>query len=364
MGAKQMFGITDQSKNAATPSAKSVRIKRTTRPQRLILMGTGPFAVPAFEALREAGHEVALVVTRPAPVVKSRKGPPPSPVRDFANRYGYEPFDPESINAPESIQRLASERASLLVVCDYGQILSSDALASTPLGGINLHGSLLPAYRGAAPVQWAVLNGDPVAGVSIIHMTPRLDGGPVLATAQIPIAASDTSGTLEAKLAVLGVDPTLQSVEMLARWDRVAAIGEQQDKTRVSKAPRLSKACGQIDWNRSAEEIDRHVRGMQPWPGAYTDIQLAADRPPLRIAIRCVTVMPTPSPGDRSVDMQPGTLISEQALEIATGPAEAPGVIRIDRLQPAGRNEVSGDEFIRGYRPRLGIRLGGAPSGS
>ena len=155
-----MFGITDHAKGAATLSTKPVRVRRTTRPQRLILMGTGPFAVPAFEALRDAGHEIALVVTRPAAVVKSRKGPPPSPVRDLAARYGYAVFDPPNINTPDSIAKLSAQRASLLVVCDYGQILSSDALATTPLGGINLHGSLLPAYRGAAPVQWAVLNGN------------------------------------------------------------------------------------------------------------------------------------------------------------------------------------------------------------
>ena len=353
-----MFGITDHAKGAATLSTKPVRVRRTTRPQRLILMGTGPFAVPAFEALRDAGHEIALVVTRPAAVVKSRKGPPPSPVRDLAARYGYAVFDPPSINTPDSIAKLSAQRASLLVVCDYGQILSSDALATTPLGGINLHGSLLPAYRGAAPVQWAVLNGDLVAGVSIIHMTPRLDGGPVLDTAQIPIEADDTAGTLEAKLARLGVEPTLKSVELLAAWDRNSPIGNPQDKNLVSRAPRLSKASGQIDWTRSAIEIDRHVRGMQPWPGAFTDIKVSPERPPLRLAIRAVTVIDQIAPATQL----PGTLIDDCALCVITGPPESPGVIRIDRLQAAGRSEVSGEDFIRGHRIAAGARFGSAES--
>ncbi|MGV3485909.1 MAG: methionyl-tRNA formyltransferase [Planctomycetaceae bacterium] len=349
-----MFGITDHAKGIAAVSTKPLRIRRTTRPQRLILMGTGPFAVPAFEALREAGHEIALVVSRPAVVVKSRTGPPPSPVREFAGRYGYPIFDPASINTPEAIARLLSQRASLLVVCDYGQILSSDALASTPLGGINLHGSLLPAYRGAAPVQWAVLNGDRIAGVSIIHMTPRLDGGPVLASAEIPIDATDTAGTLEAKLAKLGVEPTLSSVELLAQWDRTSSIGVPQEPSRVSRAPRLSKALGQIDWRRSAVEIDRHVRGMQPWPGAYTDLRISPERPPLRIAVRAVTILDLVPPPTST----PGTLIEEGSLSIVTGPAESPGVIRIDRLQAAGRSEVSGEDFIRGHRIGPGVQFG------
>lgn len=352
-----MFGITSQTKGPSPSPAKQVRIRRTSRPQRLILMGTGPFAVPSFDALRQAGHEIALVVTRPAIVVKSRKGPPPSPVRDFAAEHGYPVFDPESINTPESVAKIASQRASLLIVCDYGQILSAEALATTPLGGINLHGSLLPAYRGAAPVQWAVLNGDEVAGVSIIHMTPRLDGGPVLATAQIPIDPTDTSGTLETKLSLLGVEPTMESVEQLASWDLSTPIGEPQDKSKVSRAPRLSKASGQINWSFSAKQIDCHVRGMQPWPGAFTDVHVNDDKPPIRIAVRAVTIDDA-SPAE---GIEPGTLIDDQSLKIATGAPDSStgllGVIRIERLQPAGRNEISGAEFMRGHRLRAGIRL-------
>jgi methionyl-tRNA formyltransferase len=348
-----MFGITD-TKGSSTISPKPIRVRRSARPQRLILMGTGPFAVPAFEALREAGHEISLVVTRPAPPVRSRKGPPPSPVRDFAARHGYPIFDPESINTPDSIARISAERASLMVVCDYGQILSSDALAATPLGGINLHGSLLPAYRGAAPVQWAVLNGDPIAGVSIIHMTPRLDGGPILAKAQLSVAPNDTSGTLEQKLSILGVEPTLQSVELLAGWDRVSEIGTPQDKSLVSRAPRLSKVAGQIDWSQSAAVIDRHVRGMQPWPGAFTDVVTNAGKPPIRIAVRSISIESVEPP----CDTPPGTLLGSQSLLISTGPVDNPGAICIQRLQPAGRNEVSGEEFLRGHRLVPGFRFG------
>ena len=242
-------------------------------------MGTGPFAVPAFAAIVEAGHDVPLVITRPPVQTNSRSGPPPTPVRDFAQSHGIRFESPDDINTDVARELLQSVAPELLVVCDYGQILSSATLSVAPLGGINLHGSLLPKYRGAVPVQWAVLSGDAVAGVSVIHMTPKLDGGPILATAQIPIAADDTSGSLEVKLSNLGVQPVLQSIELLSQWDGESVIGQLQDKSLVSKAPRLNKAMGRIDWKWPAARIDCHVRGMQPWPGAFTELDLGNGKP-------------------------------------------------------------------------------------
>jgi methionyl-tRNA formyltransferase len=326
----------------------------------LILMGTGPFAVPAFEALCDAGHQIPLVITRPQRAVRSRSGPPPSPVREFARRRGLSVDDPQSINAPEAIQKLATIGADLLVVCDYGQILSDEALSQGRLGGINLHGSLLPAYRGAAPVQWAILQGEKVTGVSVIHMTPRLDGGPILASAATPIDQAETAGQLEHRLAQLGVAPTLAAVGLLARWDGSSPIGQPQDASTVSRAPRLSKASGRIDWRWPAEKIDRHVRGMQPWPGAFTEVQVWPSRPPLRLAIIQVRIVAQAEPASaaQQAGAAPGTLLSDAALQVATGQ----GVIQIDRLQVAGKNEVSGEQFLRGYRLAAGTLLGDASS--
>lgn len=326
----------------------------SSRGLRLVLMGTGPFAVPSFEALVDAGYEIPLMVTRPAREVKSRKGPPPSPVRAFAAKHGFDLFDPPSINDTDAIATVAAARPDLLVVCDFGQILSSDALAVAPLGGINLHGSLLPAYRGAAPVQRALLAGDAVTGVSVIHMTPRLDGGPILAKAETAIRDDETSGELEHRLSLLGVEPTLASVTMLAEWDGQASIGQPQDASRVSRAPRLDKASGQIDWTRSVRMIDCHVRGMQPWPGAFTDLVLeGSDKPPMRIAIRTVT----PVEDDTRSSAAPGTVVSDKELLVAC----ADGLIRIDRLQVAGRSEVSAEEFLCGHRLPIGTVLGPQP---
>ncbi len=318
-------------------------------PLRLVLMGTGPFAVPSFEALRSAGHEIAMVVTRPARVVKSRKGPPPAPVRDWAESHGLEVFAPDSINEAEAVASVAGKSSQLLVVCDYGQILKPDALETAALGGINLHGSLLPKYRGAAPVQCALLSGDQQTGVSIIHMTPRLDGGPVITRRKTDINEYETAGELEERLALLGVAATLEAVEMLSRWDGVTAIGELQDPKAITKAPRLKKSDAEIDWHRPARLVDCHVRGMQPWPIAYTHFKPGESKPAIRLAIKSIRILNEPV-GSHAA----GEILPRDEFIVAT----ADSLIEIDKLQPAGKREMAGGDFLRGHNPPVGTILG------
>ncbi len=311
-------------------------------------MGTGPFAVPTFEALRAGGFEIAMVVSKPVPVVKSRSGPPPSPVRSWAEQHGLTVFDPETINDPEAIARVASCEPWLMVVCDYGHILTPAALAASKIGGINLHGSLLPAYRGAAPVQWALLSGDEVTGVSVIHMTPKLDAGPIVITSETPIRDNETAGELEERLSQLGVAATLEATEKLLEWDGRSPLGRVQDPQRVTKAPRLSKADGDIDWGRSAREISCHVRGMQPWPVAFTHVQIDIDKPPIRLAIKQITLTDVES-GDRS----PGEIIIGDGFQVATGDR----LIEVVCLQPAGKRDMPAADFLRGRTFPEGSRL-------
>ncbi|SMP75577.1 methionyl-tRNA formyltransferase [Neorhodopirellula lusitana] len=342
----------------------------------MILMGTGPFAVPSFEAIRAAGHEIALVVTRPMPPIKSRGGPPPSPVRDWANEHDLPLWDPASINDDAAIEQLVETQSDLMVVCDYGQILKPDALAAARWGGINLHGSLLPAYRGAAPVQRALLSGDSETGVSVIHMTPRLDGGPIVTSATTAILPTETSGELEERLSAIGVDATMQAIEILQAkladhsWgDALPLVGEPQDKSLISKAPRLSKAEAEIDWTKSAREIDCLVRGMQPWPVAFTFVKTNPDKPAIRVAIKRVRIesatelaeADSDQTADNS-DIDNSDMIAGQLLHcepknkvaVATGD----GVIVIERLQPAGKKEMDAAEFIRGHRLTPGTQFG------
>lgn len=328
--------------------------------RRIVLMGTGPFAVPSFEAIRAAGYELPLVITRPRPPVKSRRGPPPAPVHDWAVAHGLAVESPDDINEDAAVQRLAAIQADLMVVCDYGQILRPAALATTRWGGINLHGSLLPAYRGAAPVQRAVLSGDAETGVSVIHMTPRLDGGPILVTRSTGIGATETAGQLEERLSSLGVEATLEAIRLLdrelvdhARGQPLPPLGSVQDPALVSKAPRLSKAEAEIDWSRQAHEIDCLVRAMQPWPVAFTFADTKPGKPPIRLTILRVTPQT-----DASVDAeQIGCVLeSESKNEVAIGCGD--GKVIIDRLQPAGKNEMDAAEFVRGHRLQPGFRLG------
>ncbi len=318
------------------------------QPLRLILMGTGPFAVPSFEALFKAGYKIALVVTKPEPPVKSRKGRPASPVRTWAEQNQLPIFDPTSINDPEAIERITGVGADLLVVCDYGQILKPDALAATPLGGINLHGSLLPAYRGAAPVQRAMLSGDRVTGVTVIHMTPKLDGGPILCVRQTDIDDQETAGELEDRLSTIGVDAVSEAVNLLSSWDQKSTIGTPQDGGKVSRAPRLSKSEGEIDWNRTTRELECHVRGMQPWPIAFTLLPLNESKPPVRLAIKKIK-----RSGAEKGPAVPGQVLAGPGFLVATGD----GVIEIERLQPAGKREMVAEEFLRGHQIPNGTKL-------
>lgn len=308
---------------------------------RIIALGTGPFAVPSLKALvLSDAHEVLAVVTRPP---RGRRGEPPAPMAAAAEELALPLWQPESANLTESVERLAAYEADLLVVCDYGEILKPDALGTTRLGGINLHGSLLPKYRGAAPVQWAVLNGDAETGNTVIQMTPGLDAGPILGTQVTPIDPDETSGELEERLAELGGKLSLQVVDQLAAG---TAEGTPQDKSLATKAPRLKKEDGLIDWTRPAVEIKNQVRGLQPWPRAYTFVPQAKGEP-LRLVIDRVAV--AEGQGDAGQVLE-----ADGRLLIATGDA----ALDVLDIQPAGKRRMATADWLRGAAVKAGVTLG------
>jgi methionyl-tRNA formyltransferase len=240
----------------------------------------------------------------------------------------------------------------MLVVCDYGEILRPETLATARLGGINLHGSLLPKYRGAAPVQWAILRGETETGNSVIHMTPGLDAGPILAQQRTVIDPEEDAAQLESRLATMGADLVLDVIDSL---ESGTARPMQQDTSRASKAPRLKKEQGAIDWSRPAQEIKNQVRALVPWPRAYTYWR-RADTEPMRLNIDRV-VLSTSTAGVASATSQPGTVLDDaHRLVIATGD----GPLEIVQLQPAGKRSMSAGEFLRGYRITPGERFGPA----
>lgn len=317
---------------------------------RIVMLGTGPFAVPTFAALLAGPHEVPALITRPTPPAKGRVKFSLNPMRDLAEARGLPVFAPEDINAAESLALLTSLRPDLLMVCDYGQILSPASLATAPLGGINLHASILPKYRGAAPINWAILKGDTETGVTVIHMTPLLDGGPCVAVRTTPIGPEETTAELEPRLANLGVSAVLEAIELLSRWDRVSPIGAVQDQTLATKAPRLKKTSGLVNWERTATEIVNQVRGLKPWPGTHT-YWLRAAGEPLRLILDQVSIA-----DDGTANAPPGTVVAatNDRICVATGD----GVLSLDRVQPAGKRVLSAAEFLNGYRIHEGDKFG------
>src|SRR5882724_1560377 len=232
---------------------------------RLVMMGTGTFAEPTFEALLASAHQVVGLVTQPDRYVGDKRGSTRQVgkgMKEIAVDRGIPVYQPESINTPDGVQQLTDWQPDLLVVAAYGQILSKDVLATSKLGGINVHASLLPKYRGAAPIAWAIYHGERETGVTIIRMSTALDAGDILAQEAIPIGSQETAGELENRLAPLGARLAMKVIEDIAAG---ISKGVPQDKALATKAPKLTKEHGLIDWKRSAHEIYNQIRAMQPW---------------------------------------------------------------------------------------------------
>src|SRR5262245_51415141 len=273
---------------------------------RLVMMGTGTFAEPTLEALLAGPDPVVGVFTQPDRDGGVKRGSTRQVgrgMKEIAAEKGVPVFQPESINAPEGVAMLRSVAPDLLVVAAYGQILSKEVLGIPTQGAINVHGSLLPKYRGAAPIAHAILNGETETGVTIIRMSAGLDAGDMLAKAAIPIGG-ETAGELEAKLAPLGAK---LAIETIARMKAGLIVGEKQDPKLVTKAPKLTKEMGLIDWTKSREQVCRHIRAMQPWPTAYTYLHRTG-KPATRIIVNAAEEFPV----RYAPEVPPGTVFSEK----------------------------------------------------
>lgn len=311
------------------------------------MMGTGPFAASTFRGLCDTDHTVVALVTGPLRPGRSRRPVPIGPLREIAGERGTPIFDPEDVNSAESRVRLAEYEADLLVVCDYGQILSADTLATTRLGGINIHGSLLPKYRGAAPVNWAIWHGETETGVSVIHMTPKLDAGPVIALGRTAIEPEETAEDLEMRLSEIGASVVL---EVLDAFESAGVEALPQDASLASKAPRLKKTDGLIKWDRPAVAIKNQIRAVQPWPKAYT-FWHRPEGPPFRLIVGPVSVSEASQTG-----APPGMVVevSDDAISVAA----AEGVVLLTNVQPSGKRMLTVAEFLRGYHVQVGERFG------
>ncbi len=323
-------------------------MRKLLRDLRVIFMGTPEFALPALRALAEA-VQVVLVVTQPdRPAGRGRRLSSP-PVARFARERGLPLLQPPGLRRPEVVRTLTALQPDLLVTAAYGRIIPQEVLALPPLGAINAHPSLLPSYRGAAPVQRAIADGQAETGVTVIYQTAELDAGDIILQERVPIGPEETAGELERRLAEVAARLLLEAVRLIAEG---RAPRRPQDHSAATYAGRLRKEDGRIDWARSAEEIARLVRAMDPWPSAYTF------RGGRQVTVWRARAEPQPP---SAAGGEPGAVlgVSEEGILIATGR----GVLRLLEVQPAGGRRMTAAAFARGHRVRPGERWGGADPG-
>lgn len=313
---------------------------------RIVFMGSAGLACPSLERLLDCrALEVVGVVTQPDRPKGRHQQMSACPVADVARTRGATVHAPEKVNAPESIEVLRALKPDMIVVVAYGQILRQDILSMPPLGCVNLHGSLLPKYRGAAPIQWAIANGETVSGVTVMFMNERMDAGDTVMMREVPIGPDDTAGTLSATLAGVGADLLIEGVLAVSNG---RAVRRPQDEGKVTLAPKLTKNDGRIDWAMPAISIHNRVRAFNPWPGAWT---ILAGKPGA-LALRILRTRVEPVPSAAS-----GTVVSVGA----EGPLVAAGRdgVRLLEVQPEGKRPMSGADFLRGHPLQIGMAIAG-----
>jgi methionyl-tRNA formyltransferase len=305
---------------------------------RIVYFGTPAFAVPPLHALLASKHRVLAVVSQPDRPKGRGHQLQPTPTKEVAGLHSLPVLQPARIKDPAFLQSVRDFAPDLGVVAAFGRILPDDLLAIPRLGMINVHASVLPRYRGAAPIQRAVLAGDEETGVTIMQVVSELDAGPMLAVATVPIAPDATSGDVEAVVAAAGAPLLIRVVDRLSQGD-VAAT--PQDPTLVTFAPKVTKEEGASDWRRPARDVHNQVRGLQPWPLASTH------RDGKRYVIRRTAI------DDATADRAPGTIVDAHADRFAVA-AGGGTVVRILEIQPEGRRSMTARDFLAGHHLRPG----------
>lgn len=304
---------------------------------RVVFFGTPDFAVPCLRAILDSGrHTVAAVVTQPdKPKGRGQELQPP-PVKELAVSRGIPVLQPASVRKPPFAPELASLAPDVAVVVAYGKILPPDLLAVPKHGCVNVHGSLLPRWRGAAPIQWAVIAGDRVSGVTTMQMDEGMDTGDVLLVRELPLAPDETAGSLFARLAPLGAELLLETLDGL---EKGTLSRTPQDGAKATHARMLEKEDGRIDWKKTAVEVDCHVRGMSPWPGAFTVYGGGKTLKVHRVHVTRTEI------GDTDDRLQEGSVFAtKDAVEVECGR----GRVALDEVQAEGGKRMSAVEFWRG----------------
>jgi methionyl-tRNA formyltransferase len=311
----------------------------------IVFFGTSDFAIGPLEALVSSKHKVLAVVTQPdRKRGRSLKLSPP-PAKVLALSKGIPVYQPEAASSPESAEYLKKFDADLFVVISFGQILKKNILELPKLYCINLHGSVLPKYRGAAPTNWTIINADKTSGVTIIKMNEKMDEGDIISKKEIPVGKEDTNIILSEKLSALGAKLLLETILSIEK-DGKNVRSVKQDSAAASPAPKLKKEDGLIDWKLPAVEIHNRVRGLLPWPGAYT-----------RYSGKTLKILKTEIASAAEDGLQPGEVadvIKDGGIVVRTGS----GSIVIKYLQLEGKTEMDAAAFVRGHRIARGYLFG------
>lgn len=320
---------------------------------KVIFMGTPDFAVGALEALLEAGHEVTAVVTQPDKQKGRDRKVQFSPVKECALAHGLTVLQPERIKAPEAVEELRKFEADIFVVAAFGQILSREILEMPRYGCVNIHASLLPKYRGASPIQYAVLNGDDVTGVTIMQMDEGMDTGDILTMKAIPVEDDDTGGSLFDKLSVLGAELLIKTLPRIEAGEIIPVKQDEEDATHVRM---LTKDMGKIEWEKDAVLLERQVRGMNPWPSAYCGLRGKG----LKIW-RAEVASEEPREGNAHAglfrhseekEITPGEVVAvaKDSIHVQTGR----GVLVLKEVQLEGKRRMPVRDFLLGCPLKVG----------
>lgn len=309
---------------------------------KIVFMGTPLFAVPSLEALIEAGHLVAAVVTQPDKPQGRGMGSLPSPVKKAALAHGIRVFEPVKLRDDSFIRELKGLGADFFVVVAYGKILPQTVLDIPPKGCVNLHASLLPKYRGAAPINRAIVNGEGETGVSTMLMDAGMDTGPVLLEKRVRIGEDDTAEDLSKSLSTVGATLLVETIGLLSE-DKIRP--RAQDGSNATYAPMLKKEDGEIDWTKTARDIKNLIRGLYPWPGAYTRWKGKT------IKVHSGRVVEGEARGTAGAIVG----VSKEGILVACGS----GLFEITELQPENKRRMSAGDFVQGYRITEGERFAG-----
>lgn len=310
---------------------------------KIIFMGTPDFSVGALEALVAAGHEVVLAVTQPDKA-KGRSGQTQyPPVKECAQKYGIPVFQPVKVKTPEAVEELRKYEADVFVVAAFGQILSKEILTMPRLGCVNIHASLLPKYRGASPINWCIINGEQETGVTIMQMDEGVDTGDILSTVTVPIAQDETAESLFEKLSREGAKLIVDTLPKLERGELTPI---KQDDAKSSHTKMMHKSLGKIDWQKSAVEIERLVRGLNSWPSAYTYMNGKSVK-----LWRCAVADSDFDGMERAGEI---VKVAKNAIDVACGR----GILQICELQLEGKKRMDTKTFLLGNQWKAGMRLG------